>query len=488
MRKVLSIMLLLTLLFAAIPTAILAQPAISSEAEAHILSELRHVRIPNAAIAVIQDGETSYILKDSAPDDLFQIGSIAKSFTGFGVLLLEDMGLLSVHDPVNKHLSWFEVRYNGIPVPHEDITIYNLLHHTSGITSDERHFPRAAVTESTDEFIARLTGIELAFYPSTRFVYGNMNFIILGLLIEAVSGQSYDEFMTQHILHPLGMYNTFTNTRRAYETGRVIGGHALNFLQPRPQSRGENVHVTSMPTGGIFSSIEDMARWAGIHLGVVDVSEQFARVVQRSHEHNHGSANPFADKDFFYAAGWVVGTETGGGIQHSGQVPGYSATVIMFPQDNTAVVVLSNLRYIFIDQLGMVALDAAVNGSFNRAESGFDMFAIVDIISTLYIVVGIVYAVMFARFAVKLSKRLRSGNEIIKANFASINVKGLISPVLAIIGLIAYYALPSIIFGTSLASARAGLPYSFTIVAIAIWLTVLYDLFCWWAKVFVTPR
>ena len=482
--KAMAAVMCLIVLTSVLPTAVFAQTAISSEAEAHIMSELRRARIPNAAIAIIQDGETSYVLKDSTYDDLFQIGSVAKSFTGFGVLLLEDMGLLSVSDPVNKHLPWFEVRYNGVPVPHEDITIYNLLHHTSGFTSNERRFPRAAVTETTDEFIARLAGIELEFYPSTRYVYGNMNFIILGLVIEAVSGQSYDEFMTQYVLHPLGMYNTFTDTRRAYETGQVIGGHILSFFQPWPQARGENVHVTSMPTGGIFSSISDMARWAGIHLGVVEVSEQFARVVQRSHEHNHVfSATPFADKDFFYAAGWVVGKETGS-VQHSGQVPGYSAAVMMFPQDNTAVVILSNLRYISIERLGMVTLDAAVDGSFNGA--GFDMFAIVDAIATIYIVVGIVYAVLFVRFAIKLNKRLRSG-EIIKVNFASIDIKGLISPILAIVGLIAYYTFP-FFMDTSLASIRVNWPYSFTIVAIAIWVTVLYDLFTWWAKVFVNPR
>ena len=104
MRKSLTILLMLTLLFAAIPLVVSANPIISSEAEEHILNELRRANIPNAAVAVIEGGETSYILKDSTYDTLFQIGSVAKSFTGFGVLLLEDMGLLSVNEPVNQHL------------------------------------------------------------------------------------------------------------------------------------------------------------------------------------------------------------------------------------------------------------------------------------------------------------------------------------------------------------------------------------------------
>ncbi|MCL2621292.1 MAG: serine hydrolase, partial [Defluviitaleaceae bacterium] len=133
----------LVVLILALPITTFAQTIISNEAEEHILSELRRANIPNAAVAVMQNGETSYIFKDSTQDTLFQIGSVTKSFTGFGVLLLEDMGLLSVSDPVNRHLPWFDVRYNDIPVT---VTIYNLLQHRSGLTSDERLFPMAKVT------------------------------------------------------------------------------------------------------------------------------------------------------------------------------------------------------------------------------------------------------------------------------------------------------------------------------------------------------
>ena len=282
MKKFLPL-ILASLLVLAIPLSVSA--TISHDAETHILNELNRANIPNAAIAVIQDGETSYILKDSAYNTLFQIGSVSKSFTAFGVLLLEDMGLLSVSDPVSRHLPWFEVRYNGEPVPHEDITIYTLLQHTSGFTSDERRFPSTVEELSEDELIAQLAGIELAFYPSQGHLYGNVNYVILGLLIEAVSGQSYDDFMTQNVLHPLGLYNTFTNAARAHDTGRVTGGHRLGFLRPRP-TNAQWASLT-MPSGGMYSSIADMARWAGIHLGVVAVNEQFTRVSQRAHENNH---------------------------------------------------------------------------------------------------------------------------------------------------------------------------------------------------------
>jgi len=173
MKKVFAILLLLALLFTTVSSAF-AQMEINREAEEHILNQLNRANIPSIAVAVVQGDEISFILKDSAQDTLFLIQSSLKPITAFGVLLLEDMGLLSIYDPVSQHLPWFEVRYNGIPVPHEDITIYNLIHHTSGISQNENRFPRAALTETTDAFIARLTDMELDFYPSTSTAYSNM--------------------------------------------------------------------------------------------------------------------------------------------------------------------------------------------------------------------------------------------------------------------------------------------------------------------------
>ena len=97
----------LTMLTSILPTVIYADTtiAISNEAQEHILSQIRRARIPNAAIAIIQDGETSFILQNASYDTLFNIASDSKPFTAFGVLLLEDMGLLSVTDPVSQHLS-----------------------------------------------------------------------------------------------------------------------------------------------------------------------------------------------------------------------------------------------------------------------------------------------------------------------------------------------------------------------------------------------
>ena len=455
---------------------------VSSETQEHILSELRNARIPNAAIAIIQDGEVSHIFKDSTQDTLFQIGSVSKSFTGFGVLLLEDDGLLSVNDPVNQHLPWFEVYYQGVPVPHEDITIGNLLHHTSGFTSHEGHFAPTHGLLSTDEFIAQVVGSELAFYPSEMYVYGNINYVILGFIIEAVSGLSYDDFMTQNVLHPLGLYNTFTNPKRAYETGMVIGGNRLGFL--RTWSRDVPFSTLAIPTGFIYSNIADMRRWAAIHLGMVDVGEQFSRVVQQSHVHRSNYSHAFADKDWHYATGWVVCLESGD-MWHDGMTPGYATSVIMSPYRNTAVVVLTNLNHGAIGNVSDFVLDTINSESFNALPG--NPFAILDLIFTIVTTIGAIATLLFVLFVLRLIKKVRSGYRIrFKVTFKKIIL--LIMPLTLLVITIGGYVLMPVLMDNSSAFLMLYSPASAIFADISLIAMTVYAWCLWLAKVFVSPR
>ena len=479
MKKLLTALLLLTLLLATVSPAF-AQTAISPGAEEHILNELNRANIPNAAIAVIQNGETSYILKDSQHDTLFQIGSVSKSFTGFGVLLLEDMGLLSVRDPVNQHLPWFTVNYNGVPVPHEDITIYTLLQHSSGFTGDERRFPATNVV-SLSEFISQVTGTALAFYPAHDHAYSNINYVILGFIIEAVSGQSYDDFMTQNVLHPLGLYNTFANIARARATGRAVSGHRYGFFRPR--ATDAYFSVLSIPTGGIYSSISDMARWAGIHLGTIEVNEQFTRIVQRSHENNHTSPNPFADTNFHPGAGWNIlrddsdfGNLTFGDrkIMHGGSGFGNIAYIGIIPEHDMAVVFLLNHRHANVPAWLFMIWDA-LEGVLNPI--GADLFAIFDIIFVAITAVGVLCIGLFVRLALKLRGAEKSKPKL--------RIRWLLCLIPSIIGLLFFYVIAPMLFAMPLNTLLRFSPASMIIAIIAVWVMVAYSLFSLWMKVFV---
>jgi len=464
------------------PTAVSAQGTISREVEEHIINELGRANIPSAAVAVIQGSETTYILKDSNHDTLFGIGSVAKPFTAFGVLVLEEIGLLSVSDPINMHLPWFEAHYNGVLVPHGDVRIYNLLQHTSGFTHDDRRFPNFRV-ETTDEFISLYSGIELAFYPSTGHNYSNANYIMLGVLIEAVTGLSYDEFMTQYVLHPLGLYNTFTSIQNAHATERAIGGHQRAFF--RQVAVDSEYSSISVPSGHIYSNITDMARWTGIHLGVMDVPEKFARIVERSQEDFHTSTNPFADFDYYHVAGgWLVWRDSGN-IEHNGTTTGYFAVVRMSNMDDNAVVILGNLGVFGLTVTGLadITLDAVNYGVFDRV--GVDFYVILDIVLTIAIIWGIFSLYKFIRLLIKTVSRIRSGETI---KYSGIKVKWLFDLVFAVVVLLAVYVVLPNIFGLPVTLLIIVMPINFLIAIIFAWIDLSHSLFGLWTKVFVEPQ
>ena len=474
-KTICSLILSLAMAVCGFPITAFASTVISSEAEEHIIDQLRRANIPSAAVAVIQDGDTSYIFRNSQSDTLFQIGSVAKSFTGFGVLLLEDMGLLSVYDPVNQHLPWFDVRYNGTPVM---VTIYNLLHNTSGVTSDERVFPSVWL-ETRDEFISELAGAELVFYPGAGYRYGNANYVILGLLIEEVSGLSYDEFMTRYVLQPLGLYDTFTSIENAHATGRVAGGNRMGFFAPRRHE--PSISPIAIPTGFVYSSIADIARWAKIQLNTVELSDQMARIVERSHQHNHATNAPFVDRDYIYGVGWRVEVETGI-VRHGGETPGYTSTLIIHPEDNTAVVVLGNRHYGSTLQFGRMILDAVDGAAFDNMD--MDLLVILDIIFVALTVLGILYIGLFIRLVIKTSKRLQNG-EVIKANFTAKNIIGILNPIISVVFLLGFYlGLPEM-NGNAFSSITPLMPASTTTAIVALWIMTAYSLCTWLVKVFV---
>jgi len=241
-----------------------------------------------------------------------------------------------------------------------------------------------------------------------------------------------------------------------------------------------------MPTGGIYSSISDMARWAGIHLGTIEVSEQFQRVVQRSHIHHHATDAPFAGVDFgyggamIYGAGWIVLENDE--IGHGGGTFGYISDLKIFPDRDMAVVVLSNLRQFDITQWTFLIADAA-DGNFTRL--GLDIWAVADIAFMAIVAIGILFAILFVRLAIKVSKNICNKDKI-KIN---LRITSLIAPILtlilSIVGLLFFYVFnPSSLPFSDLVLS---VPASAIPALIALWVMAAYSLFSLWTKVFVSP-
>lgn len=261
----------------------------------------------------------------NTPGTKFRIGSITKQFTAMCVMILRDRGLLDVDDRVGDHVA-------GLPESWRNLTIHQLLTHTSGIMHSWNlpgFAETMAVPTTLDATLERFFDEPLLFEPGTSYAYSGTGYFLLARLIEVVSGESYAEFLQSEILDPLGMHETGADRQEPILLHRAAG-----YLRSE-DGVVENAPDIYMPilTGGgnLYSTVEDMARWDHALDEHSLVSEQ-AYTSMYTPERNG------------YAYGWQVAEgEDGVVLFHSGGVPGFAAFNLRIPAEEIGVVILTNL-------------------------------------------------------------------------------------------------------------------------------------------------
>lgn len=261
----------------------------------------------------------------NTPTTKFRLGSVTKQFTAASILLLEERGKLKVEDPVKKYMP-------DAPAAWDKITIFHVLTHTSGIPSltsfpdFESHEAQAMTPEKLVEWFRDKP---LEFEPGTKWNYSNSGYILLGYLIEKISGQSYSDFVQQNIFTPLGMKDS------GYDSNSSIIVHRAAGYTPGksgPVNAGF-VHM-SIPfsAGALYSTTEDLLRWEqGLFGGKVLKAESLAKMT-----------TPFKQD---YAFGLGVSTQNGHKmIAHDGGIQGFNTSLAYFPDDKLVVAVLANLN------------------------------------------------------------------------------------------------------------------------------------------------
>lgn len=259
------------------------------------------------------------------PQSRYIIASLGKQFTAMSILILQEQGKLNVKD-------LFCAYYPNCPDSWRDITIHQLLTHTSGIPTYTR-FPEyptwAEFPKTLDEIIAFFKDAPLAFEPGTSWTYSNSGYILLGYLIEHLSGLSYGDFLKTNIFEPLRMNNSGYEPERASDL--VIG---YNDKSNEPAFAISPTIPFS--AGGIYSTVEDLYLW--------DQALYTEKLIPKaSLEQAFTSWAVTSDTPGHYGYGWRIGEQDGHQTYyHGGLIDGYRAFIMRFPDDHLTLILLSN--------------------------------------------------------------------------------------------------------------------------------------------------
>lgn len=189
------------------------------------------------------------------PQSPFVLGSTSKSFTAMAMMQLVEAGKLDLDATVHQYLPWFELADQDAAAR---LTVRHLLTHTSGLSTNA-YFGLSIDEETTKESVVRqLKSVMPSTPPGDRFQYSNTNYVILGLIVESVSGQTFERYIQEHIFQPLGMAHSFT----AQESARGNGlSHGHQYLFGFPVARSFPHNPSEIPAGFIISSAQDMGRY-----------------------------------------------------------------------------------------------------------------------------------------------------------------------------------------------------------------------------------
>ena len=360
----------LALVFRAFPKRASAKPVAHSASydaiDDYVEENRRRLKIPGVSLAIVEGEEIVHLRgfgrsrpggEPPSPLTPFPIASLTKSLTALAVMQLVEAGKIELDAPVQRYLPWFRV---ADPQASAQITVRHLLHQTSGLPTSAGEL--VAVHFDSSPGAAERQARALSTLVLTRPVgsaheYSNSNYNLLGLIIEAASGESYADYVQRHILTPLGMSHTYTWQAVAKENGLAVGHRywfAVPFAAPNmPLSQA------GLAGGGLISCAEDLARYmiallnggrygdvqilsaAGIeelHRGEADIGPEALPAELRL-------MRPWL-KDLSlgqYGMGWYV-DEIGGEklVSHGGTLPDFASHMALLPEQGKGMVLLFN--------------------------------------------------------------------------------------------------------------------------------------------------
>ena len=298
--------------------------------------------VPGAAVMIIKKGHPivtkAYGMANLeekipvTPQTNFRLASVTKQFTAMAIMELQERGSLTYTETLPEIFPEF-------PDYGKNVTIHQLLHHTSGLIAYEDLIPDTATVQVLDKDVLQMMmQVDSTYFtPGTAFRYSNSGFAVLAMVIEKTSGKSYAAFLRDNIFSPLGMDHTIALEHgisqvsdRAY--GYTVHSDSVEFTD-------QSLTSAVLGDGGIYSSVEDLYKWdqALYTNKLVSFETMKVALTPDSATHNPDSTD--------YGFGWYV-DEYKGRMRawHTGSSCGFRNAILRFPNDEFTVIILTNRR------------------------------------------------------------------------------------------------------------------------------------------------
>jgi CubicO group peptidase (beta-lactamase class C family) len=322
----------------------------------YITSEMKKTEIPGLALGIVNKEEAylkgfgGFDTKNGpiTPKTPFIIGSLSKSFTAMAIMQLAESGKIDLDKPVKNYIPWFSIMDKEAS---SKITLRNLLNQTSGIsTSAGVIIQNGKENSSIEQLVRDLKTLKLTKSVGTTFQYSNINYIILGEVIQIVSGKSYEEYLKKNIFEPLEMKHTYTSQADAAKDSMAVGNRLFFGF---PVASNLPYITGGIPAGFIISCAEDMTHYLSSYIN----GGKYKNISVLSGKSIAEMFKPAAKikESQYYGMGWKISTDNGKTIiRHDGDTANFHADMAILPDLKSGIVILSNMNILWLPMVNNI--------------------------------------------------------------------------------------------------------------------------------------
>ncbi|MGV3613313.1 MAG: serine hydrolase domain-containing protein [Fluviicola sp.] len=304
-----------------------------------IFNQAYPVHSPGAVVLIAKDNKIIYrkafgmanleLKVPMNPANVLQLASITKQFTSVAILMLMEQGKLSLQDPLSKYISDYP-RGN-------EIMLHHLLNHSSGIksyTNLPEFRTKTRLDLTPEEIISSFKNLPLEFDPNEKHEYSNSGYVLLGYIIEKISGMTYEDFIQKNIFDKLGMKNSYYGNEY-----KIIPNRANGYQLYEGSFENAEYMSPTIPyaAGSLMATVDDLFLWyLAIHQNTL-ISEKSKQLAFTNHRLTNGELSN-------YGYGWFINELADmATLEHTGGINGFTSSGIYVPAGNCYAIVLSNL-------------------------------------------------------------------------------------------------------------------------------------------------